>query len=560
MARYRDWNQALVCYFTSGIPRSTKVYLSVDEDILERVNQEFNLEVTNLNSHNDFLAAVRQKVIFNGQVKLDNLQRRDSNGFPHVAFLGATVLAAYEMADEEEISNINYFRRLQKILGLPGSSRPPGMISGSVAEEPLWQDWNRWLIEHGFLPSAQRGRGGQTTYINYPISQSLLRRADKDRLLLLFSEKQWTAQWDAQTLFAYIRREAPRLSKHLKELLTDNRQRYEAVAEAIHEVYQQWQNPGRSAALKDVRVGTWSRHIFAGLYRTEDPFLGQVDYYLYPKQLRGRQLESIQVQCGDNVQLRNERPGWYFPLERPLTVSQLDGGTTYRITLPSDLDSLILPVRDFWILVPDPDSPDTGTYASWGQPPLGTQFLLLCKKELLSDINRLRDERLLEWSGEPTPVFNNSNWVELYQCMVVSPAWDGVFITNQALKDALQPSVQLSISFSSGLRIPKHNAWIEGYGPLVTVFGFYPTVQLQIIRLSDNFQVLDKSQSTNTPISIDFPGLGDYLVKATCQGESTERFIRIIDWTWLSIEKPQLREITPIALGHHICGSLIEET
>ncbi|MEH2003061.1 MAG: hypothetical protein V7L00_30760 [Nostoc sp.] len=68
------------------------------------------------------------------------------------------------MAQEEKISETNYFKRLREILALPGSSRPPGMKLGYEAEEPLWQEWNRWLMEHRFLPSAQRGRGGATTY------------------------------------------------------------------------------------------------------------------------------------------------------------------------------------------------------------------------------------------------------------------------------------------------------------------------------------------------------------------------------------------------------------
>jgi hypothetical protein len=433
------------------------------------------------------------------------------------------------------------------------------MKPGEAAEEPLWQDWNRWLMEQGFLPSARRGRGGSKTYINYPISQTLLRRTDKDRLQVLFNQKQWKAQWDAMTLFAHVRCEAQGLPQHLKELLSDNRQRYEAVAEVIHEVYEQWFDEGKPVELK-AGVPTGSRHLFAGLYRTEDPFFGQVDYYLYPRQLRGRQLDSVKVKLEDNVyQLRAERPGWYLPLEFPIDLSQLDGGAKYEIAIPDDLDSLILPARDFWILIPDPDNPDSGVYASWGQPTLGTQFVLLCKRELLDDLQRLRDERLLEWSGEPLPVCDRSNWVELHQCQVISQAWDGVFVKNQALKDALQPIMRLSISFSSGLRVPQMGAWLEGHSPQVTVFGFSPTVELQVTRLSDNHKILDKSQSTNTPIAVNFPTAGDYLVEASCAGESSERFIRIVDWSWLSIEKPERREVTPIASGYQICGSVIKQ-
>jgi hypothetical protein len=70
---------------------------------------------------------------------------------------------------------------------------------------------------------------------------------------------------------------------------------------------------------------------------------------------------------------------------------------------------------------------------------------------------------------------------------------------------------------------------------------------------------LDKSQSTNTPITVNFPTAGDYLLEASCAGESSERLIRIVDWSWLSIEKLERREVTPIASGHQICGSVIEQ-
>lgn len=561
MANYKDWNQGLVFYFTSGVPRGTRVYLSVDDEVLERIGQNFNQEFKKGNWGEDFRRAVREEVVAQGRVNLGKLQGRNSDSLPQgVAFLGAMVLAANEMADEEEISEDNYFKRLRAVLGLPTSEngRPLGMKFGKQGEEPLWEDWNCWLMANGFMPSGHRGRGGRTTYINYPISQSLLRRTDKNRVVQLFNEKQWTAQWDAMTLFACVRPEAQRLPTHLKQLLTDNRERYEAVAESIHEVYQQWQAEGRPAVVR-AGVRNWSRNIFTGLYRTEDPFFGDVNYYPYPKQMRGWELSSIKIQYGErDKELIYERPGWYLPLEFPVNVSELECGAKYPITLQYDLNSLVLPSRDFWVLIPDPDDSDTRAYATWGQPSLGTKFILLCKKELLPDINRLRDERLIEWSGEPQPVFNDSNWVELHQCMVISLAWNGVFISNQELKDALQPSVRLSISFSGGLRVPQQNAWLEGHSPQVTVFGFYPTAKLQITPLLDNSSIFDQSQSTNTPISVNFPSSGDYVVKATCGGESTERFVKILDWSRLGIEKPQRCEITPISSGNYICGSVIQ--
>ncbi|MBD2693204.1 hypothetical protein [Anabaena catenula] len=561
MATYTDWNQALIDYFISGVPRNTKVYLNVDEYIIEHIGYNFiNSSLRDTNLIDDFNSAVRRKVIVDEQVDLKRLKGRDTQGFPQgVAFLCASVLAASLMGEEEKISEKDYFQRLREILTLPGFHRPAGMKVGSEAEEPLWQEWNLWLMEQGFLPSAQQGKGGPTKYINYPISQCLLRRTDKDKLRQLFQDKKWKGQWDTQTLSVYIRKEINNLSKHLQKLLTENRQRYEVVTEAIHQIYEQWQSQGCPSADK-FNYRSFSSHIFCGLYRTEDPFLEEVDYYLYPKQQRGRKLDSVTVKLGDNHQkLMEERPGWYFPLDSQVNEKDLEQGNRYQIIEPDNLDYLILPNRDFWILISDPENSESGVYASWENPSLGSEFIILSKKAILPDIQRLKDENLLQWNGEPEPLSTNSDWVEIQQCMVISPAWDGVFIENQGLKDALQPSVSLSISLSGGLRVPKMGAWVIDNSPEITVFGFYPTVDLQVIRLSDNSKVLEKTQTTNISLKIDFSHPGDYLIIASVAGESTQRLVKIVAWQNVDLENHYEYQIINLNSNYNICGSLIQE-
>ena len=559
MATYRNWNQALISYFISGVPRGTRVYLSVDDDLINNLGEEFGLKKSENSWVNDFLIAVRSKLLVDDRINLNCVYPYSRTDVPqYVGFLAVTVLAAYKMADDEEINETNYFKRLREVFAVTTKARrPPGLEVGS--EEPLWKQWNQWLMRRGFLYSASSGKGRRDKYINYPISQSLLRRADKDRLRRLFNEKQWAKNWDGMTLFTKIRQDVSRLPKHLKQLLED-RQRHEAIAEAIHEVYQQWlESREISTTVPSTGIHTRRRYLLAGLYRTEDPFLGQIDYSLYPKQQRGRQQESISVQQGDTIQLlQEERPGWYFPLESPLNASELDRGARYDVRENPTLDSIILPQRDFWILIPDPDNPDSGVYASWETPSLGTAFILLCKHELLSDLERLRDEQLIEWTGEPISPFENSNWFELDQCMVISQAWDAVFINDSELKDALQPIVRLSISLSGGLRVPQQNAWLEEYPPEITVFGFASSSTLKVTRLSDNHEMHLATVQTNNKIPIGFSSAGEYLIEATAGSASTERFLRILPWDELVIASPQRREQLPITSEYRICGSIIE--
>lgn len=560
MSTYEEWNKLLIDYFLQGAPSGSKIYLSVDEDVLEQLGQCFSSNPTNGSWVDDFQIALRQKVLQqeDQKISLDSLKTYNLRKVPHgVGFLSACVLAASQMANEEDISELNYFKRVQEIFGVKGSPRPKGMKAG--AEEPLWLEWNRWLLKEGFQPSAYQGYGPQK-YINYPISQCLLRQADKDKLQNLFVEKQWDAQWDAQALYVQVRREKQSLSGHLQDLLEDKR-RCEAVTEAIHEVYEQWKAQGSPSTPRTSRSQrTWSPNIFAGLYRTEDPILGEVEYYLYPRQQRGRKFESVQVQYQDGTHhLQDDRSGWYLPIGEPLTINDIECGVKCLISNPSTLDKLILPAKDFWILTPDPENPDSGIYASWGTPELGTPFILLCKEELLKDLERLKDERLLEWDGEPYPIDSQSSWIELDQCMVLSQTWDGVFIENQALKNALQPKVSLSISFSGGLRIPQQRGWLEGYPPQVTVFGFSPKVELEVIDLIEERELLTRSQNTNQPYSLDLARKGSYLVRAKHSKEITEKVIHIMDTSDLEIAEYNVKLWKhKINNNYFICGSIIE--
>ena len=68
MASYTEWNQAFVSYFISGVPRDTKVYLSVDEDLLEHIGRDFKPEPTDGRWSADFRAAVREEAIVEGRV------------------------------------------------------------------------------------------------------------------------------------------------------------------------------------------------------------------------------------------------------------------------------------------------------------------------------------------------------------------------------------------------------------------------------------------------------------------------------------------------------------
>lgn len=256
---------------------------------------------------------------------------------------------------------------------------------------------------------------------------------------------------------------------------------------------------------------------------------------LYPRQQRGRSLSSISVQRnGNSYPLQEDRVGWFLPVGEPLSSQDISEGKIYQINPSEQIERLNLPSRDFWILVPDPDNPESGVYASWSSPKLGEQFIILFREPLLRDLQILRDENLIQWDGDRdncyTPFGDNSDWREIYQCQILSQAWDGVFLESKELKDALQPTTKLSISLSGGLKVPKINSWIIGHPPQITIYAFHPSIKIEVRNIQDKVVIPNESYPSNTALPIDLPPTGEFMICANCLGQSGQRLVKIVGW------------------------------
>ncbi|MDW8212770.1 MAG: sigma factor-like helix-turn-helix DNA-binding protein [Roseiflexaceae bacterium] len=522
---YDVWNHAIATYVIAGAQRGSIVYLSIDDEVIEQIARRLTAQAEH--PLEPFLDAVRRRVVRGRRVELQRIQGRNRYGEPNsIAFLSAMVLAASCMAEDEEdeIASSNYFTRFCEVLQLDQEGgRPLGMKAG--VEEPLWREWTIWLGEHGLISSARRGEGAGR-YTNYPISQALLRGTDRDRLYRLFRESKWSNDKDIDTVMAAVRRAAPYLTKHLQSLLHDESQRAEAIAEAIYDAYESWaggeidgQTSNRSSR----------RYLSAGIWRSEDVLSGAIEYFVYPQSPRRQQFDEIIVHIdGREHTLRAERPGWYMPL-CPINEQQLNRGAQYPIKHPPELEALVLSPRTFWILRPDPDNSESGVYASWGRAPLGVPFMILCRRELIADLEELRSERLIEWSDEPKDIPRFSEWVEVRHCMVISPIWDGVEIKRRDLHDALRPKERLSIGLSGGLRAPQ-GGWLVDMGPQITIFGFPPEADIRIVRLRDDQTIFEETKVTNRPFDMAWQTPGAYRIEAVAGSCKSESLVKIVDW------------------------------
>jgi hypothetical protein len=544
VADYDKWNAAIAEYFVSGLPTGAAVYLSVDDDALVDIGRRFlRAGAADKDWVEDFLSAVRARCVAGEEVRLGGVRDPGEDGVPMcVALLGATVLAAHRMADEDVITESNYFTPLRRVLGLADgeSGRPRGLQRG--AEEPLWSAWNRWIVRKGLLPSAERGQGS-AKYIHYPLSQALLRDGDKRRLARVFREAAGShrigKEWDRDKLAAWLRMNAALFhTQHLRELFQEAEPtRYEAIADAVFDLYDTLDWTGREQPGVSGQRAT-QRRIIGGLYREEDRLAGSISYLLYPREPKRWEGARLNVlKDGKSQPLREERPGWFMPLwqEDPA------GGKRYEVQGDADVKELALPERDFWIFVRDQENEDSGVLASWRHPGIYESFILLCRKGHAPNMEMLSRTGLLRWDHEFQITGGSRGWVEYRQCVITSPDWGAVLAESNDLFDALWPSASATIALRGGLRIPQQRGWLEGYGPELAIHAYEGRLRLvvrDVVRIDS--PLVDETVETNNYFELPVQTRGDYLLQVYEGGRLlAQQVFRILPWRSLSCAEPQ---------------------
>lgn len=548
MADYDAWSRAVAAYFMAGAAKGTPIFLSVEAEAIEDVAERFLDEVVSDNPVEDFKAAVRDRCVLPwGTVSLSSTMGRIGDVPAGVGFLALMVYAANQMRDDGEINDLNYFLRLREALGLqPVQSRPDGMPAGS--EEPLWLAWNQYVIGAGFQATAERGSGPQT-FLRYVISQAILRECDKDYLCDLFKVRSVPLCLDCDQIGFWLSRQQIN-RKHLREgLHHPDPSRMWEFYRASHRTYESidWTDPsGSSRHIKHTR----SRNVECGLYRV-DNLLGDVEYHLFPKQpARNRStVLSVSSPTGETTrELRPLRAGFFAPLWPQ--VPFVDAPLECSIAGDKHLRSMLFPRRDFWVLVVDPENP-YGAWASW-RPylELGERVLVLCRAGAFDhEMARFHDAKLIEWERR----VECSSWVEFQGCMVLSYDWSGFIGTPEcrSLAEALAPRAMAGVSLVGGLRDPNQNAWLEGCGPQVKVYGFEREFEV-IVTSAHGEECFCDEVARQAVISLPPLAPDTYQVEARWSGtRSTSRMFRVISWDNIR-EHPDphiIRNSSPAATG-----------
>lgn len=546
MATYSRWNEAVHAYFLGANARGASAFLGVDDDALALMAR--SLSPAPSDAVEDFCRAVREQCVTGGRVWLYKVPWCGSQWMAGGAFLALLVLAATRMTEDESASATAYFARLRQLLGFapaaPGEeTRPPGLDAGD--EVPLWNEWNRWVQQRGFVPSARPGLGLQDKYRGYAIGQSLLRDVDKETLKRTFVARRFGTLWDGDEVLRQTRRASDHLTTHLRELIAD--ERGSLAADRIFEVYEDWSQARHQAQREagdksNAALGqpnrapqTVGKTLFCGLLRREHPFTGEASYHLLPRLRAHHGAAAGQLLLGDEwLPLRALDARWWCDVG-PLETSDLPVGRRFSVRGENGRDHVYaeaeLPARECWVLVPDATwgSPD---FASWREPRLGEEFVLLAKAPLFEQLRPLRG-RVLDWSGEPEPLQGVPGWAELTGLTLVATDWLQIELKSASLLEALRPRQHLHLSLAGGVRCPvRAGCWMQGFAPSLQVHAVPFQDEAVTIELFAPGQSAPHSfeiaPNLARPLELTRPGV--WRIEAQWMGNRAQNIAEIVAW------------------------------
>ncbi|MCZ7666539.1 MAG: hypothetical protein M5U34_04570 [Chloroflexi bacterium] len=258
---YDQWNLALAKHFYNESQAGKPVYLQVDDEMLRCVAPKIGIPQND--GRTAFVAAVRYRSRLNddpffrffryGYWDRTELKADPTTPPPFIAFLGLCVLAAFDMASDENISGANYYVRLQDLLGV---KRPKKF--DDVGE--LWERLNRWLDDD----LEQKYGRATASYVNrrhvgYPISQALLRTADLQKLPDFYlscglePDESWVSpeQFKRELQQAALKTTWPFTNRVKRIFDKKNKDAMNLVAQMVYAEYEGWD--GRSS--EDIRSG-----------------------------------------------------------------------------------------------------------------------------------------------------------------------------------------------------------------------------------------------------------------------------------------------------------------
>ncbi len=458
---YRLWNRAVAQQCLFGDDGAEALYLTVTPTILAAAYAEVRPQhMLPEDAAAAFVRAV--SAVYHGRVLgsrggLRVLRRCGLDGLPDcIAFLAASVLAAYEMRSDEETAGTAYYKRLADLLNceLTGG-HPRGFDPDEF--EALWRFLEAWLrAEKGRQLALPGAEVGLRRYVAFPLLHVPLRRVDMERLPEFF----WSAGYEPrvrihrstldQDLAAWCLG-AARFTAPGMAALADER-RAAVLAQIAHELEswdgEQRDSRGRRSARVEILL---------------EPVKGRPQLsYLARRPAAFPAVFDVGVR-----RLDAGEEGWYEPLPlRKEDGASLVEGFAWELEAGGLRFSLLRPPARAIAL---PESPEYAWFVSHKALRLGVRASVLC----IEDLARAAADYLSTVSSQRcTPVALSGLPAGWCLFLNVRPQTSGGRPPDELA--ALEVEAVVDLIPRGGLRLGARWAWLAGAPPRLAVAGLEP--------------------------------------------------------------------------------------
>lgn len=460
---YDAWSSALAAHFFGPRYRGRPVYLQVDGDTLKEIGPAIGLAPDS--SERVFIHAVRTVVqlvsarpFWRIEQRMSSWRRspnRRSQPPPCLAFLGLCVLAASHMQrdDDRGIGPNNYYRRLNELLGRDALHQPPDFDIATG----YWSEVRRWLNSEnrGELGVCTAAPIGRFTFIGYPISQCLLREADRARLPDFFDHAQIAPRADVEPqdlirpLERWVQMATCGLSARAKRLLLHGSPDVrEQIAAIVAEEARLWGG--------EIRDATGQR--VAPFVVWLEPSKGghEFDIQFFPRRPEGFPAGTYQSAQSAFELVPLEGAEWYEPL--PLDPQRaLDKGLELRqgrFMLRWNVTEVIVAGRDM----------ELGGYTSQPQAPINAPLILVSRAHLQTSLEQFLERYAAPgWKRAPGTKGLPSGWQAYLDVVIQSrPTWIRPEFA------CLVPEPRVSIRLEGGFKLDA-STWLANAEPTVRI-------------------------------------------------------------------------------------------
>lgn len=585
---YHTWSVATAKWVSSRSRPDEPVFLAIDAERLAEIAEMASI-CESSSAQRSFIDAVRSECAARGVIRVEHLRGTADDGIPKgCGFLAFLVLAANERGEE---GDDQFYTSISRLLwpdrGLRHATRQDiGMPPGGSCEEPLWIEWNTWLLQQGFAPTARRGQGPRNKFRMYPISQSTLSFNEKKYLAReifapALNNGSLSRHLDPAGVESWLRRRAasgtPRIWASVHDriigrdragghrfpgvfreaFLTDCYSIYEAVA--IDPAEPSHIHRGGRPRARPVLV--------AGLLRLTE-LDGAIHYRLRPRRPRTNvdyRSGSLLVN-GQEYALRDGGDPAWLEVVGPALLDLTP--RSFRLQGVPGLDSLDLPERALWILAPDAHVPTDELLVSDRKPDPDEMFLVLTMKgganahAVRSSLVRCKELGLLDWATE-VPV--GEGWIEYRRCRVLLSPWQATppVGIDPDVYARLSPEANDRIRLEGGLRDPsRRGAFMESALPGVAVVTESDPVKVRLCLLASPSDVIFEGvvkRRSAVELPAELPP-GEYLLFAIAVDGREERELdsrRFLVTSWSQLQFDRLATAPTEVLGLSPCSKLL---